>query len=254
MPRYQQPPSYSIRIRMRCVYFSFFALAPLTFAVPRSVFCRFLRCLPVCFVSIPCPPTGRKQGRTLLSAGTLGLGGHADPDEAVLGLELLQGLGGVVDEGEAGRLAATELGAQAEDLDLVLLGLVHAAELLAELILGDVGARGVEDVTASVSPCSSSSNRPASSFPARSIDTRSVAEHIASKKTPLLPSFVPAMRRLIESSGAVGRALRACVRAGGGRTHTTICLRPSSGLRMNLRVRRVTGLSLSAMVANVSGW
>lgn len=36
---------------------------------------------------------------------------------------------------------------------------------------------------------------------------------------------------------------------GGIPTHTTICLRPSRGLRMNLRVRRVTGASLSAMVA-----
>ena len=35
----------------------------------------------------------------------------------------------------------------------------------------------------------------------------------------------------------------------GHKTHTTICLRPNRGLRMNLRVRRVTGLSLSAMVA-----
>lgn len=34
-------------------------------------------------------------------------------------------------------------------------------------------------------------------------------------------------------------------------THTTICLRPSRGLRMNLRVRRVTGESLSAMVSVV---
>jgi hypothetical protein len=33
---------------LRSVYFSFFALAPLTLAVPRRVFCRFLRCLPVC--------------------------------------------------------------------------------------------------------------------------------------------------------------------------------------------------------------
>lgn len=46
------------------------------------------------------------------------------------------------------------------------------------------------------------------------------------------------------------------VESGGGTTrgaedftHTTICLRPSRGLRMNLRVRRVTGASLSAMVA-----
>lgn len=85
--------------------------------------------------------------RTLLSAGTLGLGSESDPDQAVLGLELLQSLGGVVDEGEAGGLAATELGAQAKDLDLLLLGLVQAGELLAELGLGDVGTAGVEDVT-----------------------------------------------------------------------------------------------------------
>lgn len=83
----------------------------------------------------------------LLSAGTLGLGGESDTDQAVLGLELLQSLGGVVDEGEAGGLAATEVGAQAKDLDLLLLGLVQAAELLAELSLGDVGTAGVEDVT-----------------------------------------------------------------------------------------------------------
>lgn len=38
-------------------------------------------------------------------------------------------------------------------------------------------------------------------------------------------------------------------------THTTICLRPSSGLRMNLRVRRVTGVSASAMIATGDdGW
>jgi hypothetical protein len=84
----------------------------------------------------------------LLPAGALGLGGEADADQAVLGLELLEGLGGVVDEGEAGGLAATELGAQAEDLDLLLLGLVQGADLLAELLLGDVGTAGVEDVTA----------------------------------------------------------------------------------------------------------
>jgi hypothetical protein len=84
---------------------------------------------------------------TLLSAGLLDLGAETRSDEEVVGLELLQGLGGVVDEGEAGGLATTELRAQAEDGNLVLLGLVEAAELLAELILGDVGAVGVEDVT-----------------------------------------------------------------------------------------------------------
>lgn len=84
---------------------------------------------------------------TLLSRRSLGLGGHADADQAVLGLELLHGLRRVVDEGEAGGLATTELGAQAEDGALVLVGLVEASDLLAELLLGDVGAAGVQDVT-----------------------------------------------------------------------------------------------------------
>jgi hypothetical protein len=82
----------------------------------------------------------------LLSAGTLGLGGHANSDEPVLGLELLHGLGRVIDKGETSGLATTEVGAETEDGDLVLLGLVEATELLAELLLGDVGAVGVEDI------------------------------------------------------------------------------------------------------------
>lgn len=62
-------------------------------------------------------------------------------------LELLHGLGGVVEEGKAGALATTKLCPEAEDGDLVLGGLVELRELLAELILGHVGARWVEDVT-----------------------------------------------------------------------------------------------------------
>jgi len=85
--------------------------------------------------------------RTLLSAGLLDLGGLAVTDESVVGLELLHGLGAVVDEGEAGALATTVLGAETEDGNLVLVGLVQLGELLAELILGDVRAVGVEDVT-----------------------------------------------------------------------------------------------------------
>lgn len=87
------------------------------------------------------------QIRTLLSAGLLDLVGEADTDQAVVRLELLHGLGGVVDKGEAGGLATTELGAQTEDGDLVLAGLVETGELVTELILGDVGAVGVQDVT-----------------------------------------------------------------------------------------------------------
>ena len=66
-----------------------------------------------------------------------------------MGLELLHRLGGVIDEGEAGGLAATELCPQAEDADLVLVGLVETSKLFPEVLLGDVGAVGVEDVTAS---------------------------------------------------------------------------------------------------------
>lgn len=90
----------------------------------------------------------RGRRRTLLSAGPLDLLGEADTDEAVTRLELLHGLGRVVDEGETGGLAATELGAETKDGDLLLGRLVHGAELLPELLLGDVGAARVEDVTA----------------------------------------------------------------------------------------------------------
>jgi len=137
-------------------YFSFLGLAPLTFAVPRRVFWRFLRCLPICGEkkekcqrsTLFIHPTLSSIKHTLLSAGLLDLAGETNADESVVRLKLLHGLGGVVDEGEAGSLAATELGAETEDGDLVLLGLVEAGELVAELILGDVGAVGVEDVPA----------------------------------------------------------------------------------------------------------
>lgn len=85
--------------------------------------------------------------RTLLSGSLLDLGGLANTDESVVGLELLHGLGRVVDESKASGLATTVLGAETEDGDLVLGGLVELGELLAELILGDVGAVGVKDVT-----------------------------------------------------------------------------------------------------------
>lgn len=70
-----------------------------------------------------------------------------------MGLELLQGLGGVVDESEASALTTTVLGAETEDGDLVLVGLVQVGQLLAELILGDVGAVGVEDVPKFAKTC-----------------------------------------------------------------------------------------------------
>jgi hypothetical protein len=68
------------------------------------------------------------------------------PHQSVVWFELLHGLDGVVDEGEAGGFAATICGAQAEDVDLVLVGFVDGGELISEVVLGDIGAVGVEDV------------------------------------------------------------------------------------------------------------
>ena len=61
-------------------------------------------------------------------------------------LKLLQSLLGVVDQSEAGALATTVLCAEPENGDLVLVGLVQVGQLLAKLVLGDIGAVGVEDV------------------------------------------------------------------------------------------------------------
>lgn len=83
---------------------------------------------------------------TLLSAGLLDLCASTDANQTVEGLELLQGLLGVVDESEASALTTTVLGTETEDGDLVLVGLVQVGELVAELVLGDVGAVGVEDI------------------------------------------------------------------------------------------------------------
>jgi hypothetical protein len=88
----------------------------------------------------------------LLSGGLLDLGSGTDTDETVVRLELLQGLSGVVDQGEASALATTVLRAEAEDGDLILVGLVETGELVAQLILGDVGTVGVEDINDHLSP------------------------------------------------------------------------------------------------------
>jgi len=64
-----------------------------------------------------------------------------------VGLELLHGGSGVVEEGESSGLATTKLCAETKDGDGVLLALVELRELLAEILLGDIGALGVENVT-----------------------------------------------------------------------------------------------------------
>lgn len=228
----------------RIVYFSFLGLGPLTFAVPRRVFCLFLRCLPV--VQRVSDVTERRRERpTLLSAGTLGLGGEANTDESVVGLKLLHRLGRVVDEGEASGLATTELCAEAKDADLLLLGLVEAGELVAELLLGDVGAAGVEDVPVDAKSAKSHRLivRPGPSIPNA---PRRIGQQRGRHPDILWPhvGLVVAGNSSVAVGIGGGRTAEAA-----GKTHTTICLRPSRGLRMNLRVRRVTGESESAIFA-----
>ena len=82
-----------------------------------------------------------------MSGWLLDLAGETDTDESVVWLELLEGLWGVVDEGESSGLSTTELSAETEDVDLVLVGLVKLSKLCTEIVLGDVGAVWVKDVT-----------------------------------------------------------------------------------------------------------
>ena len=136
----------------RIVYFFLpLSLAPAPFlAVPRTSLPRFLRCLPVIYrQSQPFTPSAihRPGKRTLLSASPLLLCCHADTDKSVVRLELLHRCLRVVDERETGALATTELGAETEDGNGLLVALVELGELGAEVFLGDIGALRVEDVT-----------------------------------------------------------------------------------------------------------
>ncbi len=60
--------------------------------------------------------------------------------------ELLHNLMRIVDEREPSALASAVLCLEAEAGDLIFVGFVEFCELLAELILGNVGAVGVEDI------------------------------------------------------------------------------------------------------------
>jgi hypothetical protein len=76
----------------------------------------------------------------------MGIRGRLNTYQAVLGLELLHGLGGVVDQGETSRLTTTKLCPQTEDADLLGGSLVHGGKLLAEILLGNAGLAWVEDI------------------------------------------------------------------------------------------------------------
>lgn len=83
---------------------------------------------------------------SLLSRSLLDLLGQAVSHQSVVGLESLGVLNGRVDQAEAGRLATTEGSSETEDRHGVLLSLVDLGQLVSQLILGDVGSVGVDDV------------------------------------------------------------------------------------------------------------
>lgn len=121
------------------------------------------------------PKSAKGNGEhTLLARGLLDLFGITVPDKAVVGLKLLEGVVGVVDQSKTSGLSATELGAETEDGDLVFVGLVQLSKLAAELILGNVGSIRVEDITIQSQGCSlvyrihDTSNPPVFRFPAQS--------------------------------------------------------------------------------------
>lgn len=66
--------------------------------------------------------------------------------ETMLGFELLGKVEGVVDEGETGGFAASEVCSESEDEAHVGCDFVHRGELVADVLLGDGGESGVENV------------------------------------------------------------------------------------------------------------
>lgn len=83
---------------------------------------------------------------SLLSRRLLDLVSKTISDKTVTGLELLSSINRVVNETETSGLTTTVLGLQTKNGDGVLLSAVDRSKLLTELILGDVGTVGVQDV------------------------------------------------------------------------------------------------------------
>ena len=70
----------------------------------------------------------------------------AYPAEHLLAVVLLSRVKAVVEEGEAGGAAPTELSLKTEDGDVLLLGLEGLGELGLDVALGDVGLLGVDQL------------------------------------------------------------------------------------------------------------
>ena len=75
------------------------------------------------------------------------------PNQPVLGLELPLRRLVIVDQREACAPSTTKVCLQTERDDTLLVGLVHLGELLAELRLGDIRTRRVQDVNDELTAC-----------------------------------------------------------------------------------------------------
>lgn len=81
----------------------------------------------------------------LLTTG-FGDGGKTLTDKTILGLESLEGISVIVDEGETSRLGTTESSLETENNDGFLVDVVHLSELFANVSLGAVSQTGMDDV------------------------------------------------------------------------------------------------------------
>ena len=73
----------------------------------------------------------------MLSSSLSSNGSEFVSEEHALGIVLLSGVGIIIDAGESGGSATTELGVESEDGDVLRLGVEHLAELLLDGSLRD---------------------------------------------------------------------------------------------------------------------
>jgi len=82
----------------------------------------------------------------LLTGRLLNLGCLSESDKAVVGFKFFESLIRVVNQSEASGLATTILCTKTENRDLVFIGLVHLCEPGPEILFGDIGFVGVENI------------------------------------------------------------------------------------------------------------
>lgn len=90
------------------------------------------------------------EQRTLLPRRLFNFGSNSISDQSVMRFKFLQGFRGIIYESEASCFSTTKLCAKTENAELILACLIHLGQFATEIILGDIGAAGMEDVTVSL--------------------------------------------------------------------------------------------------------